>query len=58
MKDLLEALVMARAAVAIAEAKLEASGAPQRNSHTLEHLDSLLAVAVRLAYDAQKEGTP
>lgn len=54
MKELLEALTTARA---------EAFNAhePDRNTRLnklLDDIDNLLAVAVRLAYDAQKEGTP
>lgn len=31
---------------------------PDCGDMTLAYIDNLLAVAVRLAYDAQKEGTP
>ena len=54
MKDLFEALATARASVAMEIEKR----APHHMSLTLFQLDSLLAIAVRLAYEAQKEGTP
>lgn len=54
MKDLLDALAHARAETALAIEKKP----PSHVAVTLFQLDNLLAIAVRLACDAQKEGTP
>lgn len=53
MNRLIEKLAEARAAIVPLE-----HGSYGKERQTLDHIDNLPAVAVRLAYDAQKEGTP